>query len=185
LTPAAGGTCGPPSTPGPTNGGQTKIRQSEVSTLSGDGQAVWWSERQATSTFGKIVRPDGYGEWVEHCRQVGFFLELDQGTEPLPRLLNKLTGYSHLTELGIHHPLLILLPTSVRESHLHERRRADPRLDRRGGAGLIVATAAADQLATAGASPANTVWLRPQRRRARLIDLTHPDSRAAAIHESR
>lgn len=64
---------------------------------------MWWSERQATAAFGKIVRPDGYGEWVEHGRRVGFFL-VDHGTEPLPRLLDKLTGYRHLTELGIHHP---------------------------------------------------------------------------------
>ena len=142
--------------------------------------AVWWSERQATAAFGKIVRPDGYGEWIEHGRRVGFFLELDHGTEPLPRLLDKLTGYSHLTELGIHHPLLILLPTTIRESHLHQRLRTDPRLDRGDGSGLIVATAAADQLAATATSPADTVWLRPAlRHRARLIDLTHPDVRSA------
>jgi Replication-relaxation len=110
------------------------------------------------------VRPDGYGEWIEHGRRVGFFLELDHGTEPLPRLLDKLTGYSHLTELGIHHPLLILVPTTVREGHLHQRLRTDHRLDQGDGSGLIVATAAADQLATTATSPADTVWLRPNLR---------------------
>jgi hypothetical protein len=147
--------------------------------------AVWWSERQATAAFGKIVRPDGYGEWIEHGRRVGFFLELDNGTEPLPRLLDKLTAYSHLTELGVRHPLLILLPTTVRESHLHQRLRTDPRLDRGDGSGLIVATAAADHLATTATSPADTVWLRPALcHRTRLIDLPDPGIRSATLEES-
>ena len=147
--------------------------------------AVWWSERRATAAFGAIVRPDGYGEWVQHGRRVGFFLELDRGTEPLPRLVEKLTGYAHLTELGTGHPVLILLPTTTRETHLHEYLRAHPRTGTRhrlSPAGpldgspaappLVVATAAADQFAATGAGPADPVWLQPHHRhRARLIDL--------------
>ena len=144
--------------------------------------AVWWSERQATAAFGTIVRPDGYGEWVEHGRRVGFFLELDQGTEPLARLVDKLTGYTHLTELGAAHPVLILLPTTLRESHLHQLLRTHPHAaapDRPHTPGaappLVVATTAADHLAATGAGPADPVWLRPHHRhRARLIDLAPP-----------
>ena len=99
---------------------------------------MWWSERRATAAFGAIVRPDGYGEWVQHGRRVGFFLELDRGTEPLPRLVDKLTGYAHLTELGTGHPVLILLPTTTRETHLHEYLRAHPRTGAPAAAGSTV-----------------------------------------------
>ena len=146
---------------------------------------MWWSDARPPPRSGRSCAPDGYGEWVEHGRRVGFFLELDNGTEPLPRLLDQLTGYAHLTELGIHHPLLILLPTTIRESHLHQRLRTDPRLDRGDGSGLIVATAAAEQLATTATSPADTVWLRPARHHcSRLIDLPDSGIRSTDTEES-
>jgi hypothetical protein len=49
--------------------------------------AVWWSERRCADRWGDVVRPDGYGRWCEHDREVDFFLEYDRGTEPLHRLV--------------------------------------------------------------------------------------------------
>jgi Replication-relaxation len=165
------------------SGGDSGTRRSGAGPGDRAALAVWWSERQATAAFGTIVRPDGYGEWVEHNRRVGFFLELDQGTEPLARLVDKLTGYTHLIELGAGHPVLILIPTTIRESHLHQLLRAHPRAGTPGRppspgiAPLVVATTAADHLAATGAGPADPVWLRPHHRdRARLIDLAPPAS---------
>ena len=36
---------------------------------------VWWSERRCRDRWGDVVRPDGYGRWREHDREVDFFLE--------------------------------------------------------------------------------------------------------------
>jgi Replication-relaxation len=146
--------------------------------------SLWWSEQRATAAFGQIVRPDGYGEWTEHQRSVRFFLELDRGTEPLPRLLDKLTGYRQLTDHNITHPVLFLLPTSLREQHLHRHIATRPALCAAGqdAPALLVATAAHDQLAATGATPADPVWLRPgHTHRARLINLVAPTT--SGMHE--
>src|SRR4051812_2451151 len=107
----------------------------------------WWPERVITDACHGIARPDGYGEWTDHHPTrdaqsepdghgaagreaprtgfdgngvtVGFFLELDRGTEPLPRLVDKLTGYRQLADAGITRPVLIVVPTATRETHLH------------------------------------------------------------------
>lgn len=157
----------------------------------------WWDEHTTTAAVGRIVRPDGYGEWTEHHPDhprgraeqpvaVGFFLELDRGTEPLPRVVGKLLGYRHLAEAGITRPVLFWLPTTVRERHLHDHPalRATTSSVTAGGAasagataggGLVVATTAADVLAATGASPADAVWWRPGTpARVRLVDLAPP-----------
>jgi len=41
----------------------------------------WWSERTTAAAFGQRIHPDGHGVWTDGNRQVGFFLELDRGTE--------------------------------------------------------------------------------------------------------
>lgn len=127
--------------------------------------AQWWPERKATAACGAIAHPDGYGEWVEHGRAVGFFLELDRGTEALPRLLDKLSSYRQLVQAGITRPVLFLLPTTTREHHLHTQLATT-------AGGLTVATAAADHLAVTHTNPAGQVWLAAGAgHRARLIDL--------------
>lgn len=78
---------------------------------------AWWSETRCAHHFGDIVRPDAYGRWQEHGREVEWFLEFDFGTEPLPRLAAKLTAYERLaTNTGITTPILIWLPTTRREA---------------------------------------------------------------------
>lgn len=99
-----------------------------------------------------------------------FWLELDRGTEPLDRVLGKLPGYRDLADArNDYRPVLIVLPSSVRERHLH----AHPGMHPTGPAGrLTVATTATDHLATTGLGPADAVWLQPgTRHRVRLIDL--------------
>lgn len=104
----------------------------------------------------------------EHGRRVAFWLELDRGTEPLPRVVGKLTGYRQLADVGLSRPVLFVLPTMVRERHLH----AHPSMHPAGpGGGLVVATTAAEHLTGTGLGPADAVWLRPAARyRVRLID---------------
>jgi hypothetical protein len=129
----------------------------------------WWSERRATAECGGIVRPDAAGVWAEHGRHVPLWLEVDRGTEPLPRVLDKLTGYRQLADVGLFRPVLFVLPSTVRERHLH----AHPGMYPAGPAGgLVVATTATDHLMTAGHGPADAVWLLPGNgRRVRLIEL--------------
>jgi hypothetical protein len=43
--------------------------------------ARWWSERTTAAAFGQRIHPDGHGVWADQNRQIGFFLELDRGTE--------------------------------------------------------------------------------------------------------
>jgi hypothetical protein len=152
----------------------------------------WWPERVITDACHAIARPDGYGEWTEHhptrdTRRepdghgaagrtgpgsgvtVGFFLELDRGTEPLPRLVDKLTGYRQLADAGITRPVLIVVPTATRETHLH----AHPVIRDTGPGGPpVVATASTNSMSAAGLTPADAVWLRPgERHRVRLVNL--------------
>ncbi|MEV6236775.1 replication-relaxation family protein [Lentzea sp. NPDC051838] len=78
---------------------------------------AWWSELRCTRLFGDMVRPDAYGRWKEAGREIEFFLEFDFGTENLGTLSSKLHGYEKLaTATGITTPVLIWLPTSLRET---------------------------------------------------------------------
>jgi Replication-relaxation len=106
----------------------------------------WWSERTATARFMR-VRPDGHGLWTAFGRTVGWFLETDMGTEPLPRLLAKLAAYEQLSAAGgPSYPVLFWLPGAARESHLQQAlRRILPEVP--------VATATHDN------DPAGPVWL--------------------------
>jgi hypothetical protein len=82
---------------------------------------VWWPEHRCARTWGKIVRPDGYGRWHEHGRRVDFFVEYDTGSEPLHRLTRKIGDYAELADItGITTtPVLFFLPNPAREQHLH------------------------------------------------------------------
>ena len=136
-----------------------------------DGCALgaWWSERQTARTVGEIVRPDGYGEWTEHERTVGFFLEYDTGTETLGRLVDKLDAYRQLADAGVHRPVLFVLPGVVRQNNLHAEISRHPHRE------LVVATVATDQLTATGHGPAGPVWLVVgSNQRVRLIDLPAP-----------
>ena len=108
----------------------------------------WWSEKTTTAQF-LTVRPDGHGLWTENDHTIGFFLEVDQGTEALNRLPTKLASYTRLAATtGIRYPILFWLTSTNREEHLHTLLRHHTE-DRN----VPVATATRDT------DPAHAVWL--------------------------
>jgi hypothetical protein len=125
------------------------------------GLGAWWSETRCTRHFGDLTRPDAYGRWRRHDREIEFFLEYDFGTEALAKLAGKLSGYAALADAtGITTPVLVWVPTARREAaarrQLHRAWQTldDPRA-------VPVATAAAEllDLDAAHPSPADAVWL--------------------------
>jgi hypothetical protein len=122
---------------------------------------AWWSETRCTRHFGDLIKPDAYGRWRHHDREIEFFLEYDFGTEALGKLAGKLSGYAALADAtGITTPVLVWLPTARREAaarrQLHRAWQAldDPRA-------VPVATTAAELLNADAVhpSPADAVWL--------------------------
>jgi hypothetical protein len=137
--------------------------------------AEWWSERKIAKTVGEIVRPDGYGQWREVGQSVSFFVEYDNGTETLERLVGKFEGYRNLVMADINHPILFIFVTVARQNNFH--RLASGRYHEL--AGLSVASTALTDLDQD--SPAGPVWLpvaTSQRRR--LIDLPRPAAQPRA-----
>jgi Replication-relaxation len=139
----------------------------------GAGLAVWLSERRCGDRWGRLVRPDGYGRWREHGREVDFFLEYDRGTEPLGRLAAKLAAYqelAHATQIST--PVLLWLPSSRREASLREALASKTCLGR---LPFLVATASP----ALAPSPAEAAWLPLTQTwpRRRLMELAyiHPD----------
>ncbi|GAA0403894.1 hypothetical protein GCM10009541_53840 [Micromonospora gifhornensis] len=109
----------------------------------------WWSERTTTAAFGHRIKPDGHGVWTDGNQETGFFLELDRGTEPIRRLVDKLASHRKLrAEGGPHYPILFVLPSRLREQNLHRKlaERPEPTL-------TIATTSAAS-----GPHPAGPVW---------------------------
>jgi hypothetical protein len=132
----------------------------------------WWlNEARATAACAALAHPDGLGVWTHHdprgvVREAAFFVEHDEGTEPIPRLLAKLAGYAEARlGGGPAHPVLFWLPTAAREAHLHAAIRDQP-------SSVPVATATRQHADAEGTGPAGPVWLTPgQATRRRLIDL--------------
>lgn len=131
----------------------------------------WWTEARCREATANLVRPDGHGMWQEAGRVVPFWLEMDLDSEPVARVVAKLTGYANLT--GTHHgfPVLFWLPTTARETNLLAR------MTRTGTPpGVVVATASNDTADPDG--PAGAVWRTAGHpARVRLVDL--PGSRGA------
>ncbi|WP_395111301.1 replication-relaxation family protein [Actinomadura sp. SCN-SB] len=94
-----------------------------------DGTSVdeWWSEQRCAALWGDLARPDAFGRWSEPgpdgtVHTLDFFLEYDNGTEPLARVAAKLGGYADLAEsTGTTTPILFWLPSPKREANLRER----------------------------------------------------------------
>ncbi|MGI5165636.1 replication-relaxation family protein [Spirillospora sp. CA-253888] len=130
--------------------------------------AQWWPELRCARVWGAHARPDAFGRWYESLagERVGldFFLEHDTGTEPLSRVVAKLSGYISLAQdTGTYTPVLFWLPNPTREANLR-RLLGVPQVP--------VATAVHS---TAGDGPAGAVWLPagvtgPRRRLAALAD---------------
>jgi hypothetical protein len=79
----------------------------------------WWSEHHATDAYAAAgVHPDGHGIWSAHGHTVGFFLEYDNATENLARVIAKLKGYERLAEFGPRYPVLFWVPSARRETSL-------------------------------------------------------------------
>jgi hypothetical protein len=90
----------------------------------------WWSEQHATAAYasatgvtGTGIRPDGHGIWqvtdpLGARRTVGWWLEHDRETEPVPRVMRKLAAYARLTRVGPTYPVLFHVPTARREEQL-------------------------------------------------------------------
>src|SRR6266545_401191 len=111
--------------------------------------SVWLSERQCADRWGHVVRPDGYGRWQHGPQVVDFYLEYDNGTELLDRVLAKLEAYSELAAAlrpAALAPVLLWLPGPGREAALRAAMDRPP---------VAVATATA----RGGSHPAAAVWL--------------------------
>jgi DNA-binding CsgD family transcriptional regulator len=75
----------------------------------------WWSEQHATAVYSRAgIRPDGHGVYTAERRTVGFFLEYDNSTEDLARLVGKLAAYERLAHTGPIFPVLFWVPTARR-----------------------------------------------------------------------
>ena len=140
---------------------------------------TWWPETVAAAATGAIVRPDAYGEWAEGHRTVGFFLELDRGTEKLETLLRKIGQYTELAHAGVTgRAVLFHLPTPGRETHLH---RAVARRYGRTGPPVPVATTHPGHYATSNPPRllSGPVWaLLGRQQRHRLITLAGDPNRS-------
>lgn len=79
---------------------------------------VWWSEQRCAREWGEVVRPDGYGIWIEDATSLPFLYEHDNGTERLERLARKLDGYARLARAAGH-------PSWVLFSFASPRRESD------------------------------------------------------------
>ena len=118
--------------------------------------ACWWSERRCAALWGDLARPDGYGLWRDPDGQAAdFFAEYDTGTEDLPRVMAKLTGYRELAaRTRIATPVLFWLASGPhREQQLHALLAAAGPVP-----GVPVATATPASAQAAG-DPAGAAWL--------------------------
>ncbi|MGC5054665.1 replication-relaxation family protein [Micromonospora sp. DT48] len=106
----------------------------------------WWSEQHATTVYAQAgIRPDGHGVWTVGDTSTGFFLEHDNDTENLARVVAKLRGYERLTTFGPRYPVLFWVPSPRREASL---------------LGVLAGLRTASPIATAvhGPDPAGRVW---------------------------
>lgn len=123
-----------------------------------DGQArvtAWWSETRCGRHYGDLARPDAYGRWTSHGREIEFFLEFDTGSEALRVVAAKLASYHRLAaHTRITTPVLFHFPTPAREASARRALHAalsgldDP-------ASVPTATSHADPTGT----PADRAWL--------------------------
>jgi hypothetical protein len=74
-------------------------------------------------------RPDGLGVWAQDGTDIAFLLEYDTGTEHLPQLVGKLTGYAEQagTNTALTMPLLFCFPTARREQSARRHSPPPPR----------------------------------------------------------
>lgn len=89
-----------------------RLRQSRGKRL-----GEWLGERTCGARWGGYVTPDGYGEIEGSRARLGFFLELDGGTEEGARLVAKLDRYAALVGMpDCPDALLFCFPSAEREA---------------------------------------------------------------------
>jgi len=131
---------------------------------------AWWPERKCHDRWGHLVRPDGYGRWHQHGREIDFFVEYDRATEPLDRLAGKLDDYHELaTASQIATPVLFWLPISAREAAARQALQAGARWHE---FRFLVATGCA----ALGRGPAENAWL--------PLGQTHPRRRLIELEDA-
>jgi hypothetical protein len=118
--------------------------------------AEWRSERAFAARWGDLVRPDGFGRWIEDGTEVRFCLEFDNGTENLARLTDKLIGYADLA-VALGEPPLVLFA-------FQGPRREAAAVKALARSPVPVATA----VVRPGALPAERIWLVAGRGRGRF-----------------
>jgi Replication-relaxation len=111
------------------------------------------------AAWNATIAADGHGVWADTTHpggpaRVAFFVEVDLGTEDLPRLVGKLDAYTRWqTITGRTWPVLYWLTSPTRERHLHQRLATQP------APVILLATAVAGRaLPTGDAGPASRVW---------------------------
>ena len=158
----------------------------------------WWlNEARATGVCAGLAHPDGLGLWTRISNanrgqgddgdepgsggvwEVAFFVEHDEGSEPIWRVAAKLAGYAEASlGGGPDRPVLFWLSTAARETHLHG-------LLARAASPIQVATANREHAVATGLGPAGPVWLAPgAASRCRLIDLPHDRDSGHARQDS-
>ena len=113
-------------------------------------------------------RPDGLGVWAQDGTDIAFLLEYDTGTEHLPQLVGKLTGYAEQarTNTALTMPLLFCFPTVRREQSARKALAATA-----ASHDLQIATAALDPRVTCPACGPAWMPLHGGHPPMRLIDL--------------
>ncbi|MBF6066064.1 replication-relaxation family protein [Nocardia terpenica] len=139
----------------------------------GCGLRVWLDEREATRRCAAIARPDGYGEWTETGTTVAFFLEFDNGTEPLADVAAKLAGYHDLADAGRNLPVLFVFTGPRRHTTFTRLLTTEPART----TGLVVATTTTADITACG--PAGPIWHTTRQHHQRLAALGHPTPLAA------
>lgn len=126
---------------------------------------TWWGEHRCQTEFGSYARPDAYATWQEAEHAISFFLEYDNGTEPLNHVAAKLDAYAQLADqLGTQTPVLFWLQGPRREAHLRQRLNDHP----------YEPVATAHFTSTVSEQPAGPIWLptKTGASRVRLATLT-------------
>ncbi|GLZ78331.1 hypothetical protein Afil01_31380 [Actinorhabdospora filicis] len=84
------------------------------------GVAEWWNEEDSARACGMLVRPDGRASVRHPAGSVSFWYEHDTGSEPLTQLRAKVERYARIIHAEMRLPVLIELPSQVREDNLHQ-----------------------------------------------------------------
>ncbi|WP_308188645.1 replication-relaxation family protein [Streptomyces sp. MNU89] len=101
---------------------------------------LWLAESSCARRWSDIIRPDAYAHWQDDGLLLPFFLEYDTGSQTLPRVEAKLTGYAAFTTATGGRPALLIHTRTASRDQALRHRLARPAAE----LGLHVATSSAD-----------------------------------------